>query len=79
MTIGIELPPAARLKIILTYKGKFKNDLAGFYQAHYTAEDGTECLMAVTSMEPTYARQVNRSHDLVEPSSTLTLKGLPLL
>lgn len=78
MTVGIELAPGARLTIILTYRGKFKDDLAGFYQAHYTAEDETKHLMAVTSMEPTYARQVHLSHDLVGPSSLLSLIGLPL-
>ncbi|KAI1145070.1 aminopeptidase 2 [Nemania diffusa] len=46
-------------KFVIEYCGKFTNDLAGFYQAHYTTdEDETEHHIAVTSMEPTYARQV---------------------
>ncbi|KAI1358997.1 aminopeptidase 2 [Xylaria arbuscula] len=47
------------IKFVIEYRGNFTNDLAGFYQAHYTTdEDETEHHIAVTSMEPTYARQV---------------------
>ena len=58
LTVGEELSAGAFITVKLTYTGKLKNDLAGFYQSHYTTDDGVEHHIAVTSMEPTYARQV---------------------
>lgn len=52
-----ELCPSEAVNIRLTYTGKFKGDLEGFYQSTYTANE-TEYRIATTHMEPTYARQV---------------------
>lgn len=52
-----ELYPSEAVNIRLTYTGKFKGDLEGFYQSTYAANE-TEYRIATTHMEPTYARQV---------------------
>ncbi|KAJ3566629.1 hypothetical protein NPX13_g7065 [Xylaria arbuscula] len=55
------------IKFVIEYRGNFTNDLAGFYQAHYTTdEDETEHHIAVTSMEPTYARQLDQLQRLIQ-------------
>ncbi|KAI0099884.1 aminopeptidase 2 [Nemania sp. FL0031] len=54
--------PGESLKVELAYVGQFKDNLEGLYQSKYTVKDEngieTEHRLAVTSLEPTYARQV---------------------
>ncbi len=55
-----ELSAGSKLTITLEYSGIFKDNLEGFYCAEYDTGDGTRYQLAVTSMEPTCARQVRR-------------------
>ncbi|KAF5250995.1 hypothetical protein FANTH_3859 [Fusarium anthophilum] len=71
-TLRIELPREInpqehnKVAIVLSYTGKFRNDLTGLYQASYETDGGEKHRIAVTAMEPTYAREVFSCFD--EPS-----------
>jgi hypothetical protein len=73
---------SGEIKIDLSYTGMFNDNLEGFYQAHYTSEDSNdkEYHLAVTFMEPTYARQVGISlHGLWTHANTAShISGIPL-
>jgi hypothetical protein len=52
--------------------------LAGFYQSSFTTPDGEDHRIAVTSMEPTYARQVRCFVLLCLSTRVLIQSGLPM-
>ncbi|KAI1132299.1 aminopeptidase 2 [Nemania abortiva] len=62
LNLETEYAPGESIKVELAYVGRFKENLEGLYQAKYTIKDDNdieiEHSLAVTSLEPTYARQV---------------------
>jgi puromycin-sensitive aminopeptidase len=51
------LEPAAGYQLHLTFTGVFSDQLRGLYPSTFTADDGTEQLIAVTQFEPADARR----------------------
>lgn len=58
MDLGERLSADARIRLVFEYEGPFKDDLVGFYQSKFTTPEGDEHRIAVTHMEPNYARRV---------------------
>ncbi|KAF5589510.1 aminopeptidase 2 [Fusarium pseudoanthophilum] len=80
-TLTIKLPyeispeNSNEFQIILSYTGTFRDDSNGLYRASYETHDGVKHRIAVTTLEPTYAREVfpHFSEALTEAKFTLSV------
>jgi puromycin-sensitive aminopeptidase len=65
--------PAGTARIVMSFTGILNSDLRGFYRSVYTADDGTEKVIATTQFEATDARRAFPCWDQPEFKATYSV------